>query len=118
MAGLASLLQSNGKAYRILNRAGATSFRELQSGPFVLIGGMNNEWTLRLTSGLRFSFGGAPNGAQVVDKQNPSNTAWSLDYTTPVAQFRDYAIVSRVRDSKTEQTAVIASSFAWRRCGT
>jgi len=112
LAGLASLLQSHGKPYRILNRAGATSFRDLQSGPFVLIGGMNNEWTLRLTSGFRFSFERSPNGARVADKQNPGNTSWSVDFTTPLAQFnRDYAIISRVRDPKTEQTAVIVAGI-------
>ena len=115
LAGLASLLQSNQKPYRILNRAVATSFRDLQSGPFVLIGGMNNEWTLRLTSALRFGFEKQPKGARVVDRQNPSNTAWAVDITTPVAQFsRDYAIVSRVRDPRTEQTAVIvAGILSW-----
>jgi hypothetical protein len=48
----------------------------------------------------------------VADKQNPSNTAWSVDPTTPIAQFnRDYAIVSRVRDPKTEQPAVIVAGI-------
>lgn len=112
LAELAGLLQSNGKPYRILNRAGATSFKDLQSGPFILIGGMNNEWTLRLTAGLRFTFEKGPNGGRVMDKQNPSNTAWMVDYAMPMAQLnRDYAIISRVRDPKTEQIAVIVAGI-------
>ena len=112
LADIAGLLQANRKPYRIVNRASSTSFRELQSGPFILIGGMNNEWTLRLTSGLRFSFEKQPNGARVVDKQNPANTSWSVNITTPMAQFnRDYAIVSRVRDPKTEQTVIIVAGI-------
>ncbi len=112
VADLAGMLQATGKPYRILNRASSTSFRDLQSGPFVLVGGMNNEWTLRLTSGLRFSFVRQPNGARVEDKQNPSNTGWSVDFTTPLAQFnRDYAIVSRLRDAKTEQTVVVVAGI-------
>jgi hypothetical protein len=112
LAGLAAMLQSNGKAYRILNRAGATSFRDLQSGPFVLIGGMNNEWTLRLTNGLRFGFERTTNGARVIDRQNPLNVSWSVDFTTPIAQFsRDYAIVSRIRDPQTEQPVVITAGI-------
>jgi hypothetical protein len=112
MADVAGLLQAKGKSYRVVNRASSTSFRDLQSGPFVLIGGMNNEWTLRLTNDLRFSFGKQPNGARVVDKKTPTNTAWSVDFTTPVAQFnRDYAIVSRVRDPKTEQTVVVVAGI-------
>ena len=43
LAQLTGLLQANGKAYKLLNRASATSFRELQSGPFVLVGSLNNE---------------------------------------------------------------------------
>jgi hypothetical protein len=112
LAEVAGLLQSNRKPYRILNRAGATSFKELQSGPFILIGGMNNEWTLRLTAGLRFSFERGPNGARVADKQNPSNIAWTVDFATPISEFnRDYAIISRVRDPKTEQPAVIVAGI-------
>jgi hypothetical protein len=112
VADLAGLLQLSGKPYRIVNRASSTSFRDLQSGPFVLVGGMNNEWTLRLTGGLRFSFARQPNGARVDDKQNPSNTGWSVDFTTPLAQFnRDYAIVSRLRDAKTEQTVVVVAGI-------
>jgi hypothetical protein len=112
VADLAGLLQASGKPYRIVNRASSTSFRDLQSGPFVLVGGMNNEWTLRLTSGLRFSFARQPNGARVEDKQNPSNTGWAVDFTTPLGQFtRDYAIVSRLRDARTEQTVVIVAGI-------
>jgi hypothetical protein len=112
LADIAGLLQARRKSYRVLNRANSTSFRDLQTGPFVLIGGMNNEWTLRLTNDLRFSFVKEPNGARVVDRQAPSNTSWSVDFTTPVAQFnRDYAIVSRVRDPKTEQTVVIVAGI-------
>lgn len=112
VADFAGFLQAAGKPYRIVNRASSTSYRDLQSGPFVLVGGMNNEWTLRLTSGLRFSFLRQPNGARIADKQNPANTAWSVDLTTPISQFsRDYAIVSRVRDPRTEQSVVIAAGI-------
>jgi hypothetical protein len=112
LADIAALLESNRRPYRVLNRASGTSFRDLQSGPFVLIGGMNNEWTLRLTAPLRFSFEKQANGARIIDKQNPSNTAWSVDFTTPLGKLnRDYAIVSRVRDSVTEQTAVIVAGI-------
>src|SRR5262249_31918902 len=112
LAGLAAMLQSNGKPYRVGNRAGAPPCRGIQTGPFVLIGGMNNEWTLRLTRDLRFGFERQQNGARVVDRQNPAKTGWSVDFTTSLTQFtRDYAIVSRVRDAQTEQTAVIVAGI-------
>ncbi|QOY88794.1 hypothetical protein [Paludibaculum fermentans] len=112
LAEVTGLLRANGKAYRLLNRAGATSFRDLQSGPFVLIGSLNNEWSLRLTKDFRFSIVSNGSGARVVDKQDPSNEAWRVEPNTPIEQMRrDYAIVSRFRDSQTEQTAVILAGI-------
>ena len=112
LASVTGLLQANGKAYKLLNRANTTSFRDLQSGPFVLIGSMNNEWSLRLTKDFRFSFDRTATGARVVDKQNPSNEAWRVDPDTPIEQLsRDYAIVSRFRDPHTEQTALILAGI-------
>lgn len=112
LAEVTGRLQAQGKAYRLLNRSNATSFRELQSGPFVLIGSLNNEWTLRLTREFRFSFERTADGARVVDRQNPANRSWRVDPNTPIEQMnRDYAIVSRFRDPKTEQTAVILAGI-------
>jgi hypothetical protein len=112
LAQVTGLLQANGKAYKLLNRAGATTFRELQSGPFVLVGSLNNEWSLRLTKDFRFSFFRTPAGARVMDKQNPSNEAWRVDPNTPIEQIsRDYAIISRFRDRQTQQPAVIVAGI-------
>jgi len=112
LASVTGLLQANGKTYKLLNRANTTSFRELQSGPFVLIGSLNNEWSLRLTRNFRFSFARSATGARVVDKQNTSNQTWRVDPNTPIEQLnRDYAIVSRFRDPQTEQTAVILAGI-------
>ena len=112
LAQVTGLLQANGKAYKLLNRASATTFRELQSGPFVLVGSLNNEWSLRLTKDFRFSFSRTPAGARVVDKQNPSSEAWRVDPNSPIEQLgRDYAIISRFRDPQTHQPAVIAAGI-------
>jgi hypothetical protein len=112
LAGFAALLQSNGRPYRILNREAATSFQDLQSGPLVLICGMNDQWNQRLMGSLRFGFERLPNGARVVDRQNPANGGWSLDWQTPIAQFtRDYGVVSRFRDPQTRQIAVVVAGI-------
>jgi len=112
LAALTGLMQSSGKPYKMLNRASGTSFKDLQSGPFVLIGGLNNEWTMRLTGTLRFGFERTGSAARISDKQNPANTAWGFDFSAPLAQLnRDYAIISRVRDPKTEQTAVVVAGI-------
>jgi len=101
------------KPHRILNRAYMTSLRDLQSGPYVLIGALNNEWTMQLTQGLRFYFERENSVGRVRDERNPSNTSWAVDYRAPIGQVsRDYAVISRVRDPKTERTAVVAAGIA------
>ena len=74
----------------------------------VLIGAMNNPWTLRLIADARFAFGRGANGLFISDKQNPSDTSRTVNAQSPIADFnRDYAIVSRLRDPKTGQSVVI-----------
>jgi hypothetical protein len=73
---------------------------------------MNNEWTLRLMSGLRFTFGRGESGAYIADRANPGKRDWSFSYSLPYSQpNRDYAIVSRLRDPRTEQTAMIVAGI-------
>lgn len=112
LAAVTGTLRSQGKSYRILDRANATSFKDLQQGPFILIGALNNEWTLRLQSGLRYTFAGEPGGRYIADRQNPGNTAWSFSYNSAVSQHvRDYAIVTRLLDPMTQQTGLIVAGI-------
>ena len=68
-------------------------FGDLYRSPTVLIGGFNNPWTLEMTDNLRFVFG--PNRS-IIDRQNPAHH-WSADPNFS----HDYAIISRLLDSKT-----------------
>ena len=114
LAKLAGLLQSRGTPYRITLRS-ATKFSDFQEGPSVLIGGLNNDWTLRLTDTLRFGFEAPPGtSAHIRDRQNPERGNWSVDFSLPYRKLtRDYAIVSRVQDPKTERTTVIVAGIAY-----
>jgi hypothetical protein len=112
LAAVAGLLQAKGKQYRILSRS-STTFSELQGGPVVLIGVLNNDWTMRLAGTLRFYAECDRGRGRILDKQNPSNTSWELSFLAPYLEVtKDYAIVSRVRDPKTEQVAVIVGGIA------
>jgi len=110
---LAGLLQSKGKSYHVRNAA-ATSFRDLRDGPVVLIGAFNNEWTLRLTSSLRYSFG-RDNDIGVWwinDRQNPTRRDWKVSMAAPTSSVaEDYAVISRVMDPTTEQPVVVAAGI-------
>jgi hypothetical protein len=54
-ARLSGFLQAHGRSNQVLSSA-TSKFDDLQRGPTVLLGGLNNAWTLRLTDALRFSF--------------------------------------------------------------
>jgi hypothetical protein len=107
------LLQAKGKHYRVASQSEAT-FADLQTGPAVLVGLANNDWTERLVGKLRFTLEHRPPGKLVLrDRQNPAHDEWAVDYRTPYLSLtRDYALVVRVLDPKTEQMVVTAAGLS------
>lgn len=88
-----------------------TPYAELRGYPVVLVGAFNNQWTMRLTDGLRFSLaGGDDPGTRVVrDRQRPGEPAWKVSGLKPAWNTQeDYAIVTRVFDRDTERWVVAA----------
>jgi len=112
-AKFAGLLESKGKRYRVASQSEAT-FADLQSGPAVLIGLANNDWTERLVGKLRFTVEHRRERRLILrDSQNPSREDWSIDYSVPFTSVtRDYALVVRVLDPKTEQMVVTAAGLS------
>ena len=46
------------------------------------------------------------------DRENPSNNTWSIDYAAPYLSItKDYALVLRMVDPKTEQTVVVVAGI-------
>lgn len=108
LARLSGLLQAHGARIRFASQSDAT-FTDLQNGPAVLVGLLNNNWTQRLMPKLRFTVE-EPTADKVVivDRNNPSNRDWSVDYSIPYLNItRDYALVLRMVDPKTEQPVVM-----------
>jgi hypothetical protein len=92
---------------RVLN-ADTTSFDDVQSGPSLLIGGFSNQWTLRLTSRLRFSFEDSPTISRILDHQAKVQPDWVLHRDQPYSSLvQDYAIVARFHDSTTGNITVV-----------
>lgn len=113
MTRFAGLLQSRKKAYRVASQS-ETTFEDLQNGPAVLIGLANNDWTERLVGKLRFWLEHvSPDGPYILrDREHPERTDWSMDYAAPLLQVnKDYALVMRVVDPKTEQTVISAAGI-------
>jgi hypothetical protein len=113
LAKFAALIQAGGKKYQLASQSDAT-FSDLQNGPAILVGLMNNSWTERLVPQLRFTVENpSPHRIVIRDRINPTRSDWSLDYSQPYLDVtKDYAIVLRMVDPKTEQTVVVAAGIS------
>jgi hypothetical protein len=84
---------------------------DLRQGPVVLVGGLDNQWTLRALASLRYRFAGT-NQEQywIVDTKNPAMKDWMLDPKVPLADVnRDFAIIARIHDESTGQVEMIVA---------
>lgn len=113
LARLAGLIASKGKRYRIVSQSEAT-YADLQNSPVVLVGLLNNDWTRRLVGELRFTVERpAPGKVSIRDRNHPLNHDWSIDYYVPYLDVaKDYALVLRATDPKTEQMTVTAAGLS------
>jgi hypothetical protein len=74
---------------------------------------LNNDWSERLVSKLRFTVDQpTPDQVTIRDRNNPSNHDWAINYATPYMDLtRDYALVLRMVDPKTEQMVVVVAGI-------
>jgi hypothetical protein len=103
---LGSLFSRKGKLFQM--RYGSDlSFGDLRYQPSILIGAFNNSWTLQTTNELRFVFDKHPT---IRDRSN--NRVYTLPDLKPDGRTpEDYAIVSRVFDSKTGELLIAAAGI-------
>ena len=90
-----------------------TNLEDLRQGPAVLIGGLDNQWTMRALAPLRFHFAGSDEDRYwIADSQNPRDKTWSLDLKLQYASVkRDYAIVARLHNEQTGEPEVIVAGI-------
>ncbi|MBV8569752.1 MAG: hypothetical protein JO319_04010 [Acidobacteriaceae bacterium] len=103
---LSSLFSRKGKLYQMRYGADLT-FGDLRYQPSILIGAFNNEWTLQTTNELRFVFDTHPTIRDRLDNQLYTPADLKPDGRTT----EDYAIVSRVFDSKTGELLIAAAGI-------
>lgn len=91
----------------------AISLDDLRQGPVVLVGGMDNQWTLRQLDHLRYRFGGTDQESYwILDTKTGKRTDWSLDTKTNVDTVkRDYALIARVHDGDTNQIDMVVAGI-------
>ena len=105
IAQVSSLLASRHHPYDL--RFGSDlSFGDLRHSSAILIGAFNNSWTLNMTGNLRFVYdsGDTPLGMHVQDRFDTSRSWWPKFPCERDGE--DYAIVSRILDSKTGSVLV------------
>lgn len=78
-------------------------FGDLRESPTVLIGAHNNLWTIAMTDNLRFVF----DSQQSIQDRSDPKRHWSANR----GFTEDYAIVSRILNSKTGTTVVTAAGI-------
>jgi hypothetical protein len=113
MERIAALLSIHKQAYRTLSASG-TTYDDLRTGPAVLVTGLDNIWSLRVTGPLRFHFDFLPDTevAVIKDRQNSTNRPWQVDFSQPYLQLtRDYGIIARLRNTNTETPVIIAAGI-------
>jgi hypothetical protein len=114
MAEITAYFALHHKSYRFRG-AMVTPYAELLGNPVVLIGAFNNDWTMRLTQGLRFSLvnGDTPEVRGVRDREKGSGLVWHLTKSLREGSMadEDYALVSRFLDPQTQQVIVVAAGI-------
>lgn len=118
---IAALADQLGKRSIPFRLAGAeqTSFTDFQRQPVILVGAVDNKWTLRLAQGLRYRIAvtrpSVPDSqpiASIVEVNRPGNSPWTVDFSTPVSDWKkDYAIVARVDDATTGVPVLIEAGL-------
>ena len=106
---ISEMFARKGKSFEILGDR-HTSYRDLRGRPVVLLGQFNNQWTLGLTSGLRFYLEKDRLQYQIRDRQHPDKLIASI---AREHRDQDLAVISRIFDVATEKTvvAVAASTY-------
>ena len=91
----------------------ATTLDDLRQGPVVLIGGLDNQWTLRSLAPLRYRFAGTSQEEYwISDSKNPEMKDWGLNLKAWLADTkRDFAIIARIHDESTGQVEVIVAGI-------
>lgn len=90
-----------------------SSLDDLREGPLVLVGGLDNVWTMRALAPLRFHFAGSNQaGFHIVDSKDPQRSDWALNLHAPLSQVsRDYGIIARIHDPTTGEVEVLVAGI-------
>jgi hypothetical protein len=87
------------------------TFADLRNSPAVVVGAFNNRWTMQLTANLHFAFV-EKDGHFTIQELVPGGRTWRQNTVNPEGETSDFAIVTRLLDSKTGQFTVTAAGIS------
>ena len=109
---MGGVLEDRHKAFRLV-LASQASFPQLREGPVILVGALDNTWTMRLTKPLRYGFTMDSDSMYIVDRKNPSAKAWVVSLKQlPSSQTEDFAVIARYHDTTLDQAVVLAAGLS------
>ena len=112
-SGIVAFLSRHNKP-STLELSSQASYPDLQRGASVLIGGLDNLWTMRLTEPLRFHFvrRGSTYTFAIEDRRHPETGGWSVDLSQPSDRDReDYALIARIFDQTTGRPVLVVAGL-------
>lgn len=104
------MLGSHKKEYGV-RASGSMTLQDLKKGPIVLIGALNNVWTMRLQDQLPYALEQG-DMFSIRDRRNhgiPFQTGWCGPHQETCV---DYAIVARFIESRTKQPVLMLAGFS------
>ena len=106
---ITNLLTRHGRTYQT-EGSGAATLDQLRRGPVILIGGLDNVWTMRLTAPLRFRFFAKTELLNGIEDTKDHSKVWMFDNALPAhGNAPDYANVASYFDTTIEQRVVVAA---------
>jgi len=112
-SGIVAFLAQHNKPYALELSTQAT-YPDLQRGASVLIGGLDNVWTMRVTDSLRYHFAQLPNSYvfAIQDRNHPEQGGWHVDLAPSAGSAsEDYAIVARIFDQTTGRPVLVVAGL-------
>jgi hypothetical protein len=106
---IAEMLTRHDKKF-LLRSSEETTLADLRKGPVILMGVLENSWTLRLVSKLRFHprMDYASQKMWIEDSQHPERKDWSCPWGNPFSDsYDDYALVTRSINPLSGQVSIV-----------
>jgi hypothetical protein len=94
-----------------LASAATASLPDLREHSVTLLGGYNNQWTLRFVDPLRFYFVQNQGTAEIIADHAQPASRWQRDSSLPYSSADDYALVARFRDSTIDGWVVVLAGL-------